>query len=826
MKKFLGLIVLLVAIAGCAAALVACDPGSGNQATPQSIQFEDKDGADRSTYWDLGTFPYGTAYEDILPTFKVNLCYSDGSTKELAAGDYTVSYVKVEEEDVPLQSIPAVPDAGFYQIIFDKDTFQARMFFTVNMAERTDLTLSLSRNEWEYDEANPTPTVGGYSATDGDEPRFYCVDKTVFDALTDEQKAEYWRHTTPMYNLGGEPCTVAVGEYYAYAEIPQDNNFTVSYTAITPETAFTVNKAVLHYDAAVADNLWAVYNFNSNGVIDGVNLGATSITTRDFSVTTALKDKTGAEILGQYVWADSSVTVDADDNGKTFDAIYQLDPRCEASYTVENGSIPVALTVNKGTVRQPHLLIDSYNVHSANEGFGPYPDNKYRYVVVNDEGGYKISIDDGTWDKDGIVRISFNRLNADGTDATVEVKGLMGTLQPDGTYKYWLNSVFREPALYTITVSLKNKTNFTWYDGTSEDATLIFEIKDKKPIPAPTAHLRDSATDTEGVDFAAFDGAAHAIDFTDFTENAVYTTVNGESVYAITETDDRAYYLLESETIAENIDSAGEWVVNVALTPAPEYTWAGGSVTPVEYTWADGSVTPVEYTCKINAYTTFFPGIKVANAYTAFDPENPTADDTEIMQLMMNWYGADGAGEMETDCSDYKAAVYFTAFRDGESLAQYIGTVSNSHAADNFGTYSMSFALTNIADKSAPTHYHGATEVEAGSKVDSTIYPNDDPFVSVEQITDYDMPFFLIAKVDCRETVQSENITYAYATVGDCTVVKIKGDNGGDGVTTDKVTSEVYLVFRGGEYVGHEINTTVKIGEVNTTYFLQFALIL
>ena len=83
MKKFLGLIVLLVALAVCAAALVACDLDSGNQATPQSIQFEDKDGADRSTFWDLGAFPYGTAYEDILPTFKVNLCYSDGSTKEL-----------------------------------------------------------------------------------------------------------------------------------------------------------------------------------------------------------------------------------------------------------------------------------------------------------------------------------------------------------------------------------------------------------------------------------------------------------------------------------------------------------------------------------------------------------------------------------------------------------------------------------------------------------------------------------------------------------------------------------------------------------------------
>ena len=811
MKKFLGLIVLLVALAVCAAALVACGLDSGNQATPQSIQFEDKDGADRSTFWDLGAFPYGTAYEDILPTFKVNLCYSDGSTKELAAGDYTVSYVKIEEEDVPLRSIPAVPDAGFYQIIFDKDTFQARMLFTVNTAERTDLTLSLSRNEWEYDEIPARLTVGGYSVGEVS-PVYYCVSKDAFDALTDEQKAEYWLYVTPMYNMGEVPCTIAVGEYYAYAEIPQDNNFTASYTAVTPENAFTVKKAVLHYDSAVSSNLQAVFNYHS-GIQGEINLGNINITVKDFSIATGLKDRTGAEILGEYVWENSSVSIDSDDNGTAFPARYQLNSSCEACYTVEDGSIPVTLTVNKGTVTQPQLSIDSDNAHNANEGFGPYPDNALPYAVVNDDGGYNVRIF-GEWDKN-IIEITVKRLNSDGSSTTNKVAGLIGTLLDDGTYKYCLSWAFIDPAEYAVTLSLKDKTNFTWYDGTTEDAALIFEIKDKKPIPAPTAHLRDSATDTEDVDFATFDGAAHAIDFTDFTENAVYTTVNGESVYAITETDNRAYYLLESETIAENIDSAGEWVVNVALTPAPEYTWA------------DGSVTPVEYTCKINAYTTFFPGIKVANAYTAFDPENPTADGAEVMQLMNDWLGVDGAGKMETDCRDYNAAVYFTAFRDGESLAQYIGTVTNSHTSpDNFGTYSMSFALTDIADKSAPTHYHGTTEVEAGSRVDSTIYPNDDPFVSVEKISDYDMPFFLIAKVDCRETVQSENITYAYATVGDCTVVKIKGDNGGDGVNSEKVTSEVYLVFRGGEYVGHEINTTVKIGEVNTTYFLQFALTL
>ena len=804
MKKFLGLIVLLIALAVCAAALVACDLGSGNQATPQSIQFEDKDGADRSTYWDLGAFPYGTAYEDILPTFKVNLCYSDGSTKELAAGDYTVSYVKVEEEDIPLQSIPAVPDAGYYQIIFDKDTFQARMIFTVNMAERTDLTLSLSRNEWEYDEIPARLTVGGYSVGEVS-PVYYCVSKDAFDALTDEQKAEYWLYVTPMYNMGEVPCTIAVGEYYAYAEIPQDNNFTVSYTAVTPENAFTVKKAVLHYDSAVSSNLQAVFNYHS-GIQGGINLGNINITVKDFSIATALKDKTGAEILGQYVWADSSVFIDADDSGKTFAARYELDSVCEASYTVEGDGIPVEVTINKGSVRMPSLGIPDNKLHAANEGSGPYPANALPYVVVNDIGGYSVHIYNG-WDENTMqVSVAVD----DGGP-----KNALVVQHSDNDYcVVW---AFKNPGKYTVTLSLRDKTNFVWWEGDETSGTgdivLTFEVKEKKAVPVPTAHLSGSATGTDGVDFVALDGTAHTIDFTDFTDGAIEPALNGEYSYPATGADNTAFYLFEADELEGFVDtSVGYGTITVALVPADEYTWE------------DGSVTPVEYTCKIRSGSTFFPDMKIQTGYTAFDPTKPTADDAEVVQLMNDWFGA---GKMETDCRDYNAAVYFYASQD-DNKASYVGTVTNSHTnPDNFGTYSMTFALADIANKAAPQYYHGATEVKAGSQVDSTIFPNDDPLVSVEEITGYDDDFFLIATVDCREAVQGENITFAYSThIDGYTFVKIEGDNGGDGVTTDKVTSEVYLVFRGGEYVGHEINTTVKSGEVNTTYFLQFALTL
>ena len=815
MKKFLGLIVLLVALAVCTTALAACNPSSGDQATPQSIEFVDKDGAGRSTHWDLGSFPYGTAYEDILPTFKVNLCYSDGSTKELAASEYTVSYIRIETEEVTFDAMPAVPDAGYYQIVFDKDEFQARMLFTVNMAERTDLTLSLPRNEWEYDQANPTPTVGGYSATDGDEPLFYCVDKAAFDALTDEQKAEYWLHVTPMYNMGEVPCTIPVGEYYAYARIPESDNYAASYTAITPETAFTVNKAVLHYDASVSSNLRGVYDYRS-GVLNAINLRTINITSKDFSLDTELKDRTGAKILGQYVWADSSVFINSDDNGKTFDAIYQLDPLCEASYTVEDDSIPVEVTINKGSVSMPSLGIPDNKLHAANEGDGPYPDNALPYVVVNDIGGYSVHIYNG-WDEN-----------------TMQVSVAVGDGKPTNALvvqhsdnDYCVVRAFSDPGKYTVTLSLRDKTNFVWWEGDAakgtDDIVLTFEVKEKKAVPVPTAHLSGSATDTKGVDFVTLDGNAHTIDFTDFTDRAIEPALNGEYSYPATGADNTAFYLFEADKLERFVDtSVGYGTITVTLVPADEYTWE------------DGSVTPVEYKCKIMSGSTFFPDMKTQTGYTTLDPTNPTtAEDAEIIQLMTNWYGedgADGAGEMETNCRNYTAAVYFYASQDG-TKAKYVGTVENSHTdAANFGTYSMTFHLTDFADKSAPKYYNGTTAVTAGSQVDSTIYQKGE-HISVDKITDYDDDFFRIATVDCREAVQGKNITYAYSThIDGYTFVKIEGDNGGDGgdggdgVTTEKVTSEVYLVFRGGEYIGHEINTTVKIGEANTTYSLQFAL--
>lgn len=796
MKKFLGLVMLLVALTVCMAALVACNGDSGSQVTPQSIQFVDEDGNDRSTFWDLGSFGYGTAYADILPSYTVNLYYSDGSVKALAAGEYTVSYLKIEVEDIPLSEIPAVPEAGYYQIVFEKDELQARMIFAVTQAVRNDCTLTLSHNEWEYDEVPAAVTLGDYTPSDS-EPVYLCISKAEYDALTDEQKAEYWLHTTPLSSFGTEPRSIPVGEYYAYAEIPQSDNYATSYTAVTPATAFTVNKAVLRYDSSVSANLHAVFDYRS-GILGGVSLGEINIATIDFSINTGLMDRTGAEISGEYVWEDCSVLVNADNDGNCFPARYQLYSDNEDCYTVENGNIPVVLEINKGTVYRPSLGIPGNTFHAANESFGPYPGNALPYVVVNDIGGYNVYIYDNHWDEN-TMKVSVTVGDGEPINARVIKKS---------DSDYFVSWAFINPGEYNVTLSLRDKTNFVWWYGAeasgTNDVSFTFEIKERKDIPVPSIRLRNSAKDTDGMDFVTFDGVEHYIDFADYTENAIYATLNGESVYAISNADNTAYYTLDADKTAGLIDtSTGKGLVTVALAPAPEYAWS------------DGSVTPVEYVCKVNGGSTFFPGLKVQLNYTEFQP----TDNVEAVRLMNEWFGT---GKMETDYRRYNAAVYFTVFQEYDGKAQYIGTVSNTHSASDFGTYEMSFNIMDIADKSAPHYYNGNADVSS-SGINSQIF-DEGGSNTVQSITDYDMVFFSVAKIDCRETVQSDNVTYAYSNYGDCTFIKIKGDNGGDGVTTEKVVSEVYLVFRNGEYVGHEINTTVTLNDISTKYFVQFAL--
>lgn len=798
MKKFLGLITVLVALTVCMISLVACNSDSGSQATPQSIQFVDTDGVDRSTFWDLGTFEYGTKYADILPSYTVNLHYSDGSTKILAASEYTVSYFKIEAEEVPISSIPVIPEVGYYQIVFDKDEFQARMIFSITQAVRADCTLALSHNEWEYDEVPAEVTLGDYTTSDV-EPVYLCISKEAYDVLSDEEKEEYWLYTTPLYSFGTEPRSIPVGEYYVYAEIPQTDNYMTSYSDITSAAAFTVNKAVLRYDSAISSNLQAVFNYRS-GISGGVNLGDISIITIDFSIDTALKDRTGTEIGGDYVWADSSTFVSADNDGDYFPARYQLYSGNEAFYTVEDSSIDVVLQVTKGSVYQPSLSVRTDKFHNENEGFGPYPDNSLPYVIDNGL-GYNVYISD--WDENTM------QLHVTANDGNPTFTRVMQDLNSD----YFLNWLFKQTGKYTVTLSLKDKTNFVWHDGTADgttstdDVVFTFEIKDKKAISIPTVRLQDSATDPDGVDFVTYDGVAHYISFTNFTENAIITNFNGESCYPVVDQNNQAFYILQADEIAQIIDiSTGKGIITVSLTPDSEYTWI------------DGSVTPWEYICKVNGGSTFFPGLKVQSNYTEFQP----TDDVEAVQLMNEWFGTDGAGKIESDYSRYNATVYFTVFQGYEGKAQYIGTVSNIHSNDNFGTYNMSFDIMDITDKSTPHYYNGNADVSSAG-VNSQIF-DEDGSITIPSITDYDIAFFSVAKIDCRETVQSENITFAYSNYGNCTFIKIKGDNGGDGITTEKIISEVYLIFRNGEYVGHEINTTVTMNEISTKFFVQFAI--
>lgn len=778
MKKFLGLIVLLVALAVCAAALVACAPGSGNQATPQSIQFEDKDGADRSTYWDLGAFPYGTAYEDILPTFKVNLCYSDGSTKELAAGDYTVSYVKVEEEDVPLQSIPAVPDAGFYQIIFDKDTFQARMVFAIEQTSRPDSYLELASRMWSYDMAPAEMSVSGYTASEEAPVEFFGIEKSTFDALSEEEKEQYWLYTVPSVTFGDSPYSAPVGKYYAYAVIPAHDVYSTTYTPISQDTLVTVVKGYLKYPNQTLQGAVGRYTYNGS-TLGWIALSEVHVFF-DGSGVDALKDATGRTIYGEYVFENPDSLVNS--NASYANVVFKLAESDAQNYTVQTDVTPrMPLEIAKGNVALP--TVKAMNANYA--GTGPYPANPNDYGVVKNDGtGYRIEISE--WNP-SLMNVLYR---LDKTWFAAEVKTATDEY---GTAYHYVETP-AEVGSYTFRVGLQDSTNYVFEENGQYFIEYTFDINDKKHIPMPVAGLFGGIALEDGTDVIYTDLNVQAIVLENWSEGypvSISVSVNGADYESVLPgfDGDIGYFVTTREF----------GVYSLLMQPLTE-----------EYVWADGSCAPVVYTCEIIRDTI----LDVSGEYVTLEvdetgfPVDPTY--AAAINTVINWinnkplsYGADFSVSYK---NDYTSGGQIESSTVGPIFR---GTLRNTHQSGD--TYGESF--TTVADFVAVQANGKAASYSAEGAPYGTISFKDYDGITVESIDDKFVTALQMSSMAAPETyTQSDKPNFECALSADGSF-KLKmhasHSDSSSGYTVTQQIEAVLVFDANGNYSGHRI--TMKI---------------
>ncbi len=142
----------------------------------------------------------------------------------------------------------------------------------------------------------------------------------------------------------------------------------------------------------------------------------------------------------------------------------------------------------------------------------------------------------------------------------------------------------KNPGNYTITISLKDKTNYKWSDGTTSDVSLTWKITEKTKLTKPT------------------------LSATSFVENGsdISPTINGFDSTKMTKSGD----LTKKDP--------GNYTITISLKDKTNYKWSDGSTSDVSLTWKITARTKVPKPTL--AQSTFIEtGSTIAPAINGFD---------------------------------------------------------------------------------------------------------------------------------------------------------------------------------------------------------------
>lgn len=262
-KSLIGLIgICLFSVAGLAI-IAAC----GGSKKLNHIYLKFADGSDNKAEVYVGEFDYGTPFSDIDPGYTVIAVADDGTEREMSEEEYsvTITYDNRLETGGNIDEIPAVPDAGYYEVKIEAENNNSSIYsFVVNPVDR-QYTVTFEKRSWSYIDV-PKVSIShieefGEQAQD---INYYCIEIGAYNALTDEQKEDFKEN---YYDYGcnyisGSPLVLQPGTYYAFAEVPALCNYNSVVTDITLGSSFTVTKATLtrtdvEFDAQIMFEVFA-----------------------------------------------------------------------------------------------------------------------------------------------------------------------------------------------------------------------------------------------------------------------------------------------------------------------------------------------------------------------------------------------------------------------------------------------------------------------------------------------------------------------------------------------------------------------------------------
>ena len=449
-KKILNVFLMCAFVLPCLILLSAC--GGGKKV--QSIT------VDGLFVGDYAEYQYGTSTDEIfsLENMQVTAIYNDNSTKVLNSDEYSIEFKKNSEL---IDEIKTVPDVGHYEINVYYDRVSQGGSFNIIRSETPYYTISLSYKSWTYGEEDiPEVSLANYQLQEGDSVNYYCIEKSVYDNLSEEEKKSPHMHADYWTDVENGNIILDAEQYYvfAYINFANESNYT-GLTVIDDNALITVNKKTITVTPEDASGVsaWKFDYSNSYNVSLGQSDGDYLI--GDLALKHIYLENnhvTISGVEGYFDWEDPEQTLNSSNNDDSYSIIFI--PYSSNNYKVfYSDEITLQVSIEKGVVDDKSTL-DIYFADSQTK------------TITYDGKEHSLLLDNFEIFKAGGELLNIVTFTQNGKSVVVREKNLEG-----GLVDFYVDGL-KEVGTYTFTVSIVDKENYCWKGGTTDDATFTVEI--------------------------------------------------------------------------------------------------------------------------------------------------------------------------------------------------------------------------------------------------------------------------------------------------------------------------------------------------------------
>ena len=452
-KKILNVFLMCAFVLPCLILLSACGGG-------KKVQSITVDGLFVGDYaeGDYVEYQYGTSTDEIfsIENMQVTVVYTDNSTKVLNSDEYSIEFKKNSEL---IDEIKTVPDVGNYEINVYYDGFCQGGSF--NIIQTPYYTISLPHKAWTYGEEDiPVVSLANYQLQEGDSVNYYYIEKSYYDDLIEQGIKDVNYYANDWTYIADGTNILDAGQYYvfAYINFANESNYT-GLTVIDDNALITVNKKTITVTPEDASGVsaWKFDYSNSYNVSLGQSDGdylIGDLALKDIYIENSHMTISGVE--GYFDWEDPEQTLNSSNNGDSYSIIFI--PYSSNNYNVfYSDEITLQVSIEKGVVDDKSTL-DIY-----------FADSQTKTITYDGE-EHSLLLDSFEIFKAGGELLNIVTFTQNGKSVVVREENLEG-----GLVDFYVDGL-KDVGTYTFTVSIVDKENYCWKDGTTDDATFTVEI--------------------------------------------------------------------------------------------------------------------------------------------------------------------------------------------------------------------------------------------------------------------------------------------------------------------------------------------------------------